>query len=86
LPGDWCFLQLWSNVGLVSPVMECFLGIEPRAHERTITIKPNLPSAWNWAEVKHLRVGDAHFDIRVERDGAGYKIDVHGGEGWKIVR
>ncbi len=86
LPGDWCFLQLWSNLGLVSPVLECFLGIEPRAHERTITIKPNLPSAWAWAVVRQLRVGDAHFNIRVERDGAGYTVDVVGADGWKLIR
>ena len=84
LPGDWCFLQLWSNLGLVSPAVECFLGIQPRAHERTITIKPNLPTSWPWAEVKQLRVGDAQFDIRIERDGDGYRVDVHGGDGWRI--
>ncbi len=84
LPGDWCFLQLWSNLGLVSPVVECFLGIGPRAAQRRLTIKPNLPSAWNWAEVKRLRVGDAHFDVRVERVGEGYRVDVRGDEGWMI--
>ncbi|MCS6847083.1 MAG: hypothetical protein RMN52_05135 [Anaerolineae bacterium] len=85
LPGDWCFLQLWSNLGLVSPAIEGFLGIHPRAAERTITIKPNLPAAWDWAEVRQLRVGDARFDIRVERAGAGYRVDVAGGEGWRIL-
>lgn len=84
LPGDWCFLQLWSNLGLVSPAIEYFLGIQPRAAERTITITPNLPSAWDWAEVKRLRVGDAHFDIRIERAGAGYRVHVAGDKDWQI--
>jgi hypothetical protein len=86
LPGEWCFLQLWSNLGLVSPAVECFLGIEPRAAERTLTIKPNLPAAWDWAEMKQLRIGDARFDIRVERDDEGYRVDVQSGDGWTIVR
>lgn len=89
LPDGWCFLQLWSNVGLVSPVVEGFLGVVPRAAERTITIKPNLPAAWDWAEVKRLRVGDAHFDIRVERERErereGYRADVSGGDGWQVI-
>lgn len=85
LPDAWCFLQLWSNLGLVSPVIECFLGIQPRAAERVITIKPNLPSAWDWAEIKRLRVGDASFDIRIERADAGYRVEVAGGEGWRII-
>ncbi|PJF47800.1 MAG: hypothetical protein CUN48_06885 [Candidatus Thermofonsia Clade 3 bacterium] len=84
LPGDWCFLQLWSNVGLVSPAIECFLGIQPRAAERTITITPNLPTTWDWAEVRRLRIGDTHFDIRIERLGADYRVRVSGDDRWRI--
>jgi hypothetical protein len=86
LPGEWCFLQLWSNLGLVSPVVERFLGIEPRAADRVITIKPNLPAGWDWAEVRQLRVGDARFDIRVERDQLGQpvRVTVHGPAGWRV--
>jgi glycogen debranching enzyme len=85
LPDAWCFLQLWSNVGLVAPVVECFLGIQPRAAERTLVVRPRLPSAWAWAEVKRLRVGDAYFDIRVERAGTSYRVTTSGGEGWRVV-
>jgi glycogen debranching enzyme len=85
LPDAWCFLQLWSNVGLVAPVVECFLGIQPRAAEHTLFIRPRLPAAWSWAEVKRLRVGEACFDIRVERDAMGYRVNVAGDDGWRVV-
>jgi glycogen debranching enzyme len=84
-PDAWCFLQLWSNVGLVAPVVECFLGIQPRAAEHTLFIRPRLPAAWSWAEVKRLRVGEACFDIRVERDAMGYRVNVAGDDGWRVV-
>ena len=84
VPGDWCFLQLWSNVGLVSPAVECFIGIEPRASERTLRIRPNLPAGWDWAEVRQLRVGDASIDVRVARDGERYRVDVRGAEDWNV--
>jgi glycogen debranching enzyme len=87
LPDRWCFLQLWSNVGLVSPVVERFLGIAPRAAERRLAIRPNLPSAWDWAEARQLRVGDARMDVRVERTGdvgRPYRVTVRGGEGWRV--
>jgi hypothetical protein len=87
LPDRWCFLQLWSNVGLVSPVVECFLGIAPRAAERRLAIRPKLPSDWEWAEARQLRVGDARLDIRIERSGSSdrpYRITIRGGEGWSI--
>ena len=87
LPDAWCFLQLWSNVGLVAPVVECFLGIQPHAAQRRLAIHPCLPSAWSWAEVRRLRVGDVRFDIRVERAGAGYQVAAScDGEGWEIVQ
>jgi len=48
-------------------------------------VRPHLPSAWAWAEVKRLRVGDAYFDIRVERAGTSYRVTTSGGEGWRVL-
>jgi glycogen debranching enzyme len=76
LPGKWCFLQLWSNVGIVAPVVECFLGIEPRAADRLLRVVPQLPADWDRAEVKRLRVGDTSFDVSVARGGDAYSIHV----------
>jgi glycogen debranching enzyme len=85
LPDKWCFIQLWSNLGLVSPVVEGFLGVQPRAHERTLHITPNLPAAWDHLEVKQLRVGLASFNIRVHRTPAGIDVAVEGPAGWNYV-
>jgi glycogen debranching enzyme len=84
LPDQWCFIQLWSNLGLVSPAVECFLGVQPRAHERRLRITPNLPAAWDRIEAKRLRVGEATFDICVTRYGAGYNVDVSQTSGWVV--
>jgi glycogen debranching enzyme len=84
LPDQWCFIQLWSNLGLVSPVVECFLGVQPRAREQVLRIAPNLPAAWDRLEAKRLRVGDARFDIRVTRDGAKYRVEANGPADWRI--
>jgi hypothetical protein len=84
LPDKWCFLQLWSNVGLVAPVVECFLGIEPRASERKLRVTPNLPAAWHQAEARCLRVGDTSMDIRVAREGDTYSVSVAGAAGWSV--
>jgi len=85
LPDKWCFLQLWSNVGLVSPIVECFLGIEPRAGEKKLRVMPNLPTAWNQVEVRRLRIGDVAFDIRASREDKAYSIGIiAGASGWTI--
>ena len=67
LPGNWCFVQLWSNLGVASPTVECFLGIEPDAGRRKLRVVPNLPVGWDAAEVTQLRVGQSLMDVRVAR-------------------
>lgn len=76
LPDQWCFLQLWSALGVISPVVEGFLGIAPRAAERVLRVVPQLPPEWPRAEVRQLRVGDAHFDICVEQSPAQIEVAV----------
>ncbi|MEZ4663754.1 MAG: hypothetical protein R2911_39980 [Caldilineaceae bacterium] len=87
LPDQWCFLQLWSALGIVSPVVEGILGIAPRADERVLRVVPQLPPGWDHAEVRRVRVGDAYFDIQVEQsahqievtvkcDEADYRIEI----------
>ena len=76
LPGQWCFLQLWSNLGIISPTVECFLGIEPDVARRKLRVVPQLPKGWDHAEVQRLRIGDAHFDIRVARTENQISIEV----------
>ncbi|MEZ4709475.1 MAG: hypothetical protein R3A44_19860 [Caldilineaceae bacterium] len=76
LPDQWCFLQLWSALGIVSPVVEGFLGIIPRAAERVLRVVPQLPPEWLHAEVRRLRVGDAYFDVRVEQSPQQIEVSV----------
>jgi hypothetical protein len=85
LPDLWCFIQLWSNLGLVSPVIEGYLGIEPDAATRTLRIAPNLPAGWDRAAVHELRVGDDSIDVLVMRQGSGYEVTVDGTDGWTLV-
>ncbi len=84
LPDRWCFIQLWSNLGLVSPVVEGFLGLQPRAHERRLRIRPNLPATWDELEVKRLRAGEVYFDIRATRKGDAYDVEVKGPADWQV--
>jgi hypothetical protein len=91
LPDQWCFIQLWSALGVISPVVECFLGVAPRAADRLLRVVPNLPAAWDRLAATAVRVGDARFDItaetheagatlRVTGDASGYQLEI----GWTI--
>jgi len=76
MPDDWCFLQLWSVVGIVSPVVEGVLGIAPRAAERKLRVTPQLPRGWDCASLHRLRVGNSYFDIQATRNAQCYTISV----------
>jgi glycogen debranching enzyme len=78
LPDQWCFVQLWNGLGVIAPVVEQFLGIEPRAAERRLRVTPHLPDEWERARLNQLRVGATHFDIAVERVADSYRVRVDG--------
>ncbi len=67
LPDQWCFLQLWSALGVISPVVEGMLGIEPRAGERKLRIAPHLPTNWDKVAIRQLHVGEQWFAIQITR-------------------
>jgi len=69
LPDQWCFLQLWSALGVISPIVEGVFGVEPRAAERRLRVTANLPAGWPQAELRRVRIGDAFVDLRAEQDG-----------------
>jgi glycogen debranching enzyme len=78
LPDQWCFIQLWSALGVISPVVEDFLGITPRVAEQRLRVVPNLPRHWDRAEVQRLRIGGAFIDVVVEQDANSRGITVAG--------
>lgn len=78
LPDRWCFIQLWSALGVISPVVEFFLGIAPRAGERKLRVVPNLPAGIDSLQLNKLRIGEAHFDIAVVRRSNAYSVRITG--------
>ncbi|MFN8489107.1 MAG: hypothetical protein U0350_16085 [Caldilineaceae bacterium] len=76
LPDQWCFVQLWSALGIVSPVVEGVLGITPRAAERKLRVTPQLPTGWDQVALQRLRVGGAWFAVQAKRTQQGYAVSV----------
>jgi len=76
LPDQWCFLQLWSNLGIISPLVEGVLGIEPQAGEQRLQVIPHLPNGWDTATLERFRVGDACFTVTVSRSTNQYCLTV----------
>jgi hypothetical protein len=80
LPAEWCFVQLWSALGIISPLVEGALGITPHPGAAGISVIPNLPSGWPTAGITKLTLGSQRVDVLVARtaDSAAYTVTVRG--------
>ena len=65
IPEGLCFVQLWSAAIFVQGIVEGLLGLDPRAHEHTLRLKPRLPAEWSAAALRNLRVGEHVLTIEV---------------------
>jgi len=76
LPDQWCFLQLWSTLPIISPLVEGVLGIDPNAGEHTLQVIPHLPTGWPEATLERLAVGDQTFTITAKQSTTEYSLRV----------
>jgi glycogen debranching enzyme len=56
-PDYGCFVQAWTNYGMVWPLMTHMFGIRPDAYRRELTLRPRPPSDWNRLSVEGVRLG-----------------------------
>lgn len=66
-PDYGCFVQAWTAYSIFLPVAGFFFGIEPKASEGRIYIKPSLPSKWSEASLENVRVLDGTVTVAARR-------------------
>ncbi len=90
LPDDGCFMQFWSGYGIHHVYLRYILGIDVDAPSKTITVKPNLPTALIDVTVKNLKVGECTFqltykvvdgivNVEVTKDREDYTVEIQTG-------
>lgn len=67
--------QLWSSAMVVTPAVRGMFGIEADGLRHALHVAPQLPAAWDGAEVKHVAVGKDLFDVVMKRVGARMEVD-----------
>ena len=85
-PDYGCVVQAWTIYALAVPIVRHFFGVNPEAHERKLTIKPNLPKAWEAGNcsLEGIKVGEASFDIKLESVEGLRKAVITNEAGWLI--
>ncbi|HSB09148.1 MAG TPA: GH116 family glycosyl hydrolase [Blastocatellia bacterium] len=59
--------QVWSEAMVVTPIMRGLLGIEVSEGGRRLTFAPQLPADWDGVQARGVPVGDARYDLALER-------------------
>lgn len=77
-PDGGCFLQLWSNYGIIWPVIHYFFGLRPDVAARRLVCAPQLPAAWPTARLSDLPLGDARAQVALTAlpDGLSIQLDM----------
>ncbi|MBU3067392.1 amylo-alpha-1,6-glucosidase [Nocardia sp. NEAU-G5] len=60
-----CSPQAWASAAPLL-LVRSFLGLEPDAPRRTLTLLPHLPERWGRVELTDLRLGGTVLDLAVE--------------------
>jgi hypothetical protein len=64
---DACFIQAWSSATFNWLAVQGFFRLNPDPLRQTIVVQPQLPSTWDYLEVKNLRLWGTAYDLRLER-------------------
>lgn len=77
--------QAWNIYSYAVPVVNQFFGIEPLAHQKKITIHPQLPSSWNNVALENVQIGDNSLSISVERSKSEDQYTITQTSDWEIT-
>ena len=74
MPDYGCPVQAWTIYGIATPLIRYIYGIQPEAYKKTLTLSPNLPSDWDFIEMKDLPVGNNKINYKVKQLEDGLEI------------
>jgi glycogen debranching enzyme len=72
--------ELFDIYPVAYPIVYFVFGIQPQAYEKSITIKPRLPSGWTNIKIENVEIGDTSLDLEIKNGQYIVKI----GKGWNL--
>ncbi|HET9984561.1 MAG TPA: hypothetical protein VFQ38_13275 [Longimicrobiales bacterium] len=65
-----------ATAGVLNGFVYGLLGAEPDAPRHRLRLRPQLPEAWDSADVLRIRMGEASLSLRFRREGALHRFEV----------
>jgi glycogen debranching enzyme len=79
-PDGGCFIQAWSSVGIIWPVVHYFFGFRPNAAAHCVRFVPHLPASWKHVRLSNVRVGATSMNLQVEETEAETRVILETGD------
>lgn len=83
-PDYGMFTQAWNIYSFAVPVVHGFFGVQPHVAAKEITISPQMPSHWDQASLKNVRMGSNSLDMSYHKSESGISITLVLQEDWEI--
>ncbi len=78
--------QAWNIYAFAFPIVRQFFGIQPMAQNKTVKIKPQMPSSWDHASLENVKIGDNEVSIWYENKNGNFQMRVQQSKSdWSIV-
>ncbi|MFT6865326.1 MAG: glycogen debranching enzyme [Cyclobacteriaceae bacterium] len=69
--------QGWNIYAVAVPIVDYFIGIQPKAYEKKVLIHPNMPSDWDEVSLTKIQIGENELDISFKREGGDLIFQIH---------
>jgi hypothetical protein len=55
--------QAWNIYSFAVPIVQQFFGLDPMASQKTVIIKPQMPSDWDEASLENVKIADNNVSV-----------------------
>lgn len=75
-PDYGMFTQAWNLYSYAIPIVTQFFGIQPDAGQRHITIRPQMPEAWDEATIQDVQIGENRISFHYQKSAEEIILEV----------
>jgi hypothetical protein len=71
-----CFLQLWSSAAFNRLMVQGWFRLLPDPQTGIVWVRPQLPTAWDSAQVRNLTIWGRRFNLSLQRRAGSIALEV----------
>jgi glycogen debranching enzyme len=86
MPDYGCFTIGWTSYGIMLPIIQHILGIQPDAFNKNVVLEPHLPTGWENISIDHLPIGSNFISFSRAKTDQGIEFNLTAKDaGWNFI-